>query len=199
MATFWQGKMMRKLKATSGGPALFAVTTGEEHTGFLHLGLKALLLCFWQRGREGGDPNCWSSSVLPLSPALTTLPPSPSFPSVSSFCLPNSRRKGKTEKVLLRIMQFISKLENYPFLPEKAERLREANLCLCVSQALCSWIPARISCCFSSELSLKKKKHSIFFFFGLVSSSFTWTCQVLWHLMLNNATFIILLWVCCTL
>lgn len=40
---------------------------------------------------------------------------------------------------------------------------------------------------------------NFFFFFFLVQSSFTWTCQVLWHLMLNNATFIILLWVYCTL
>lgn len=35
------------------------------------------------------------------------------------------------------------------YLTEKAERLRVANLCLCVSQALCSWIPAWISCYFS--------------------------------------------------
>lgn len=58
--------------------------------------LKAPVLCFWQRGREGGDLNCWSCSALLLSPARIALPLSrPSFWSLSSPSLPNSWRKGK--------------------------------------------------------------------------------------------------------
>lgn len=40
----------------------------EECSDLLHLGVKALC-CVSDREREGEDLNCWSCSVLPLSPA----------------------------------------------------------------------------------------------------------------------------------
>lgn len=117
MATFWQGKKMRKLQVTSGGPAK-SVVTREECSDLLHLGLKAPVTCFWQRESEGGDLNCWPCSLLPLSPTCIPLLPSlffspPSFPpssspsflpslpfflSLSSPSLLNSWRKSKMAK-----------------------------------------------------------------------------------------------------
>ncbi|CAM9263101.1 unnamed protein product, partial [Bubo scandiacus] len=67
----------------------------------------------------------------------------------------------------------------------------EANLCLCVSQALHSWVPAWISCYFSPQFTLKKKQHSFQFLPSKVLIYMKLSNVMTFNA--NNATFIILL------
>lgn len=122
---------------------------------------KSPVLRFWQRERGWGPKLlvlfCAATQPSPhCSPALhLSLPPYlPLFP-----LLLNIWRKGK-------IAELCNSYWNRQIIHSwlKKQRVREANLCLSVSQVLRSWIPAWISCYFSPEFTLKKKKHSLLFF-----------------------------------
>lgn len=182
-ATFWQGKKMRKLAATSGRPAM-----SDNRGGMLYLApLRSPVPCVWQREWR------WEPELLVLVCAALQLSPYCSLSFPCCLCLHNSWIKGKiTEGWEMwfagnHATHFhIGKLLLLPPSPGEKEIKKEYkdHLCLWVSQTMHSCVPVWISY-FSPGFTFKKEQHFLLFFSPTVRSSFTWSCQVLWHLMLK--------------
>lgn len=144
------------------------------------------LCCVSDRDGESGGTR----TAGPVLRCRSVQPASLSLPSLSSSALPNSWRKGKTAEGFAENYATHIEIGKPPF-PDRKSRGREGNLCLCVSRAMRSWVPAWISCYFSPEFTLKEMQHSFLFLPSEVLIYMKLSSVMTFNI--SNATFIVLL------